>query len=109
MNKGVPLIFDFGDASASLTGERVAVPDGQTERPIAKCRSITSAEFGLCLEGYVQDVNENTDTMIVQTDIVRPYPNLGIFVASFQVQVTRSTSPTWGVSTYSHYLPLTSA
>ena len=84
MNKGVPLLFDFGDASQSLTGERIAVQSGTEERPIAKCRFINAAEFDLCLEGYVQDINRDTDTMLIQTDIVRRYPNLGIFVASFQ-------------------------
>ena len=83
-NKGVPLVFDFGDAAPSLTGERVAVPVGTAERPEAKCRSIGNPSFGLCLEGRVQDVEEATDTVVVQSDFIRVYPNPGVFVAFFQ-------------------------
>lgn len=85
MNKGVPILFDFGDAAPSLTGERVPVAAGTATMPAAKCRTPKHPSFGDCLEGYVQDINKDTDTIIVQSDFIRIYPNPGIFVASFQV------------------------
>ena len=84
MNKGVPIMFDFGDASTPLTGERVSVPAGTADRPAPKCRTIGNPNFGQCLEGYVTDVNKDTDTIVVQSDFIRIYPNPGIFVAFFQ-------------------------
>jgi hypothetical protein len=84
MNKGVPLMFDFGDSGESLTGERLPAQAAASTRPQPKCRTIGNPKFGLCLEGYVQDLNVDSDTVILQSDYMRIYPNPGIYVASFQ-------------------------
>ena len=38
----------------------------------------------MCAQGYVTDVDKDTDTIVVQSDFVRIYSNPGIFVAFFQ-------------------------
>jgi len=62
MNKGVPIMFDFGDASMPLTGERVSVPAGTTTRPQPKCRTI-GPNFGQCLEAHDQSLGSSTFTV----------------------------------------------
>jgi hypothetical protein len=59
MNKGVPIMFDFGDASTRLTGERVDVSLGTTTRPQPKCRT-TGPDFGQCLEAHIQSLGSST-------------------------------------------------
>jgi hypothetical protein len=38
----------------------------------------------MCAQGYVTDVDKDTDTIVVQSDFIRNYLNPGIYVAFFQ-------------------------
>eukprot|EP00961_Rhodomonas_salina_P255057 3446948-Rhodomonas_salina.5 len=52
--------------------------------PTPKCKVLGQLEYGMCMQGYVQQIDVARDEMIVVSEIVHTFPNPGTFQASFQ-------------------------